>query len=282
MSQNLSDVTIVIITYKSEKIIYDFIKKIPSKIKTIIIENSQNYELKKDIEEKNENISLFIKENNGVSSALNFAVKKIKTKYFLQISPDIEFSFKDLEVFLNYAEKLKNSFAALGPRFLNVKQKSHKQINEQIEYGKIDSIHGSCMLINKEIFELIGKFDENFFLYFEETEYCYRAKKKGYISYQINGIKVRSIGRSVETHNDAEKDLNNILIWHFIWSKYYFSTKKRGKILSLIIFTPLLLRINLKIILYKIFKNNISLNKYKYRLNGLVKSMMGKSSDLRP
>ena len=39
MSQNLSDVTIVIITYKSEKIIYDFIKKIPSKIKTIIIEN---------------------------------------------------------------------------------------------------------------------------------------------------------------------------------------------------------------------------------------------------
>ena len=86
----------------------------------------------------------------------------------------------------------------------------------------------------------------------------------------------------METHNDAEKDLNNILIWHFIWSKYYFSTKKRGKILSLIIFTPLLLRINLKIILYKIFKNNISLNKYKYRLNGLVKSMMGKSSDLRP
>ncbi len=278
----MKNISIIIITYKSEKIIYNFIKKIPSTIKTIIVENSKNYELKKNIEQNYKNISVYINENNGVSSALNFAVDKIETKYFLQISPDIEFSFKDLEVFLNYAEKLKNSFAALGPRFLNVKQKSHKQINEQIEYGKIDSIHGSCMLINKENFELIGKFDENFFLYFEETEYCYRAKKKGYTSYQINGIKVRSIGRSVETHNDAEKDLNNILIWHFIWSKYYFSTKKRGKILSLIIFTPLLLRINLKILLYKIFKNNISLNKYKYRLNGLVKSMMGKSSDLRP
>ena len=45
----MNEITIIIITYKSEKIIYDFIKKIPSTTKTIIIENSQNYELKKDM-----------------------------------------------------------------------------------------------------------------------------------------------------------------------------------------------------------------------------------------
>ena len=170
-------ITIVIITYKSGKIIYDFIKKIPSTIKTIIIDNSQDYELKKEIEEKYKNISVYLKENNGVSSALNYAVEKIKTKYFLQISPDLEFNFEDLNIFLDFA-KIKNNFAALGPRFLDVKQKSHKQINENLELGKIDSIHGSCMFIDKDIFFKIGKFDENFFLYFEETEYCYRAKKK--------------------------------------------------------------------------------------------------------
>ncbi len=43
--------TIIIITYKSEKVINDFIKEIPSKYKIIIIENSQNYQLKKTIEE---------------------------------------------------------------------------------------------------------------------------------------------------------------------------------------------------------------------------------------
>ena len=36
----MNEITVIIITYKSEKIIYDFIKKIPSTIKTIIIENS--------------------------------------------------------------------------------------------------------------------------------------------------------------------------------------------------------------------------------------------------
>ena len=184
----MNEITIVIITYKSGKIIYDFIKKVPSTIKTIIIDNSQDYELKKNIEEKYKNISVYLKENNGVSSALNYAVEKIKTKYFLQISPDLEFNFEDLKIFLDFAKTKKNNFAALGPRFLDVKQKNHKQISENLEFGKIDSIHGSCMFIDKDIFLKIGKFDENFFLYFEETEYCYRAKKNGYYSYQINKV----------------------------------------------------------------------------------------------
>ena len=278
----INDITIIIITYKSEKIIYDFIKKIPSTTKTIIIENSQNYELKKDIEEKYKNISVHLKENNGVSSALNYAVDKIKTKYFLQISPDLEFDFDDLNIFLNFAKKKNDKFAAIGPRFLEVKEKSHKQINENLKFAKIDSIHGSCMFINKDSFIKIGKFDENFFLYFEETEFCYRAKKKGYYSYQVNDSKVRIKGRSVDIDNDNNEIFSNILIWHFIWSKYYFNKKKYGKLFSLIIFIPVLIRILLRISLYKITRNNVLLDKYTARLDGLLKSIKGHKSSLRP
>ncbi len=278
----MREITIIIITYKSEKIIYDFIKKIPSTIKTIIIDNSQNYELKKNIEEKFKNISVYLKENNGVSAALNYAVEKIETKYFLQISPDLEFNFDDLNIFLDYAKKKEDRFAAIGPRFLNVKEKSHNQIDEKLKFGKIESIHGSCMFINKDKFLEIGKFDDKIFLYFEETEYCYRAKKKGYFSYQINEVKVKPKGRSVNLKNENNQNFSNILIWHFIWSKYYFSKKKYGRLFSLFIFTPLLLRIFVKIILYKITNKRILLNKYSARLNGLLKSMKGEKSNLRP
>ena len=278
----MNDITIIIITYNSDKIIYDFIKKIPSTIKTIIVENSQNHELKKKIEQNYKNISVFIKENNGISSALNFGVEKIKTKYFLQISPDIEFDFNKLEVFLNYAKEIKDKFATLGPRFLNVKEKSHKQIDNKLEAGEIDSIHGSCMFINKENFKIIGKFDENFFLYFEETEYCFRAKRKGYKSYQINLIEVETKGRSVVIDKETEQKFNNILIWHFIWSKFYFSKKKYGNFFSILIFIPLLLRTNFKVLFYQVLQNKNLADKYKYRLNGLFKSMLGESSDLRP
>ncbi len=278
----MNEITIIIITYKSEKMIYDFVKKIPSTIKTIIIENSKNYELKKEIEEKYKNMSVFIKENSGVSSALNFAVNKVSTKYFLQISPDLEFDFEDLNIFLNFTEKNQVKFAALGPRFLEVQEKSHKQINQKLKFGVIDSIHGSCMFINKEIFLKIGKFDENFFLYFEETEYCYRAKKKGYFSYQINDIKVRTKGRTVDLENERNINFSNILIWHFIWSRFYFSKKRYGKLISIIIFTPLLVRILLRIRWYKITNNEILLSKYVARCEGLLKSMRGEKSSLRP
>ena len=110
----MNEITIVIITYKSREIIYDFINKIPSIIKTIIIDNSQDYELKKDIEEKYKNISVYLKENNGVSSALNYAVEKIKTKYFLQISPDLEFNFEDLKIFLDFAKTKKKKICRLS------------------------------------------------------------------------------------------------------------------------------------------------------------------------
>ena len=276
------DITILIITYKSEKIIYDFIKKIPSNYKTIIIENSENYALKKDIEKKYDNIKFYIKKNNGVSSSINYAVDKIETKYFLQISPDIDFNFEDLKFFLNLAEDKNDKFAAIGPRFLDVKEKSHKQIDENLKFGKINSVHGSCMFINKKSFLDIGKFDENFFLYFEETEFCYRAKKKGYFSYQINESKVRSTGRSVDIEKENKENFSNILIWHFIWSKFYFNKKRYGIFLSIIIFIPILIRILFRIMLYRITKNYSLLDKYKIRLDGLLKSIKGEKSSLRP
>mgnify|MGYP001213029830 FL=1 len=278
----MNEITVVIITYKSENIIYEFIKKIPKTIKVIIIDNSQNYELKKNIEKEHKNISLFLKENNGVSSALNFAVDKIQTKYFLQISPDIEFNFNDLNFFIELAKEKKDNFAAIGPRFIDVNEKSHKQISEKIEFGQIESVHGSCMFINKDSFLNIGKFDENFFLYFEETEFCYRAKKKGYLSYQINRSRVKSKGRSVDTNIENKEYFSNVLIWHFIWSKYYFTRKKYGKLISVFLFTPLIFRILIKILLYKVSKNEKLLDKYKYRFDGLFKSIRGKKSNLRP
>jgi len=281
--KNHKELTIILIGYKSEKKICQFVRRIPKSIKTIIIENSNNNILKRIIEKKYKNIKVFIKPNEGVSSSLNYAVKKVKTKYFLQISPDIDFNYKDLNIFFLWAKKLNNKFCALGPRFLNVKNKSHKQIDKSLDIGSIPSIHGSFMFINKKIFNKIGKFDKNFFLYFEETEYCKRASKIDLNCYQLNKIKVRTNGRTVAMGSKKEQDkLSNILIWHFIWSKYYYSKKNYGSLISVVIFIPILLRIIIKILFYKVFNNKIKIVKYKSRLNGLLSSMVGKRSSLRP
>lgn len=43
-----------------------------------------------------------------------------------------------------------------------------------------DYITGSCMLIKREVFEKIGFFDEKLFIYYEDVDFCYRAKKAGF------------------------------------------------------------------------------------------------------
>ena len=275
------EITIVIVSYKSREKVIHFAKKIPKKFKVIIIDNSKDLSLKKKLE-LFKNIKVFLRENNGVSSAINFAVKKINTKYFFQISPDLEFNFNKLIFFYNEAIKMNNKFSAIGPRYINVNKKSHKQSNINKRVGYVEAIHGSAMFINKQNFNNIGGFDENFFLYFEENEFCKRGKKNGFYAYQLNDIEIKKLGETVEFNNNKKKQaLSNLLSWHFVWSKYYFYKKYNGKIFSIIYFQPLLIRSILKFIFYYFFKNQNEFEKYKFRIKGLWTSITNKKSYLR-
>lgn len=56
----------------------------------------------------------------------------------------------------------------------------HEDKGQFPKYRQVDTIAGSCMLIRREVFEQVGLFDERFFLNFEETDFCCRARKAGY------------------------------------------------------------------------------------------------------
>ena len=138
------------------------------------------------------------------------------------------------------------------------------------------------MFMNKKKFNEIGGWDKNIFLFFEETDYCYRAKKKNLFCYQINSIKTRTIDTTVKIKDKKiRENWQSLLRWHFIWSKFYFSKKKYGLLTSFFLFIPTLIRIFLRLILYKVIKDNKKLTKYKYRFNGLYNSILGKKSFLR-
>ncbi len=280
--KNFDKVTIILITYKSEDIIFSFIKKIPKNIKTIIVENSFNHKLKIDIEEKFSNTKVYLKENKGFSSAFNLAVKNVNTDYFIHLSPDIILDFDDIDIFFKYAEQLDNKFCVLGPRFLNTKKRGHKQIDKNLKIGKIRSIHGSYMFFNKKIFYEIGEWDENIFLYFEELLFCSKGTKKKFFSYQINEIKAETKGTTVVIRDEIEREKwQGLLRWHFIWSKFYVSKKRYGYFISLLIFTPIIVRILSRLSFYSLTNERKKYKKYRLRLSGLYNSIIGNKSFLR-
>ena len=56
------------------------------------------------------------------------------------------------------------------------------------------------MFFNKKVFLKNKGFDKNIFLYWEETDYTKRCKKKGYPAYQLNTVKViHEKGKAVST-----------------------------------------------------------------------------------
>jgi len=275
-------ITVVLISHNSRELILKFINNLSKDIKVLVIENSSDFSLEKEIKNyKNVEIKFMV--NNGYGAAINYARTYILTKYFFVFSPDLKkVDDKLIDTFEKKVDVIE-SFGALGPRFLNVTEKSHKQSKITNEIGEINSISGSAMCFDTSIFDDVGGFDENIFLYFEETDYCIRARKMGYKMYQINSIFVEHTRGAnagvVKTKNNKEVyKLEKLYSWHFIWSKYYLYKKHYGKIYSILFILPTLIRILFRINLYKFKKNIIKKEKYQTRLDGLISSIIGKKS----
>ncbi len=87
----------------------------------------------------------------------------------------------------------------------------------------VDYISGCCMLIKREVFEKIGFFDEKFFLYYEDVDFCLRAKKAGFLIFVspivfISHKLSSSVGKS-----------SNLAAYHQTISGLYFGEKHLGK-----------------------------------------------------
>ena len=278
-----NDVTIIILTHKSKKLVLDYIKNLYKKFKIIIIDNSNDVSLKSIIDNNYPGIDIQLIPNNGYGNQANYGSKMVKTEYFLISNPDLTgINEAALLNFVNAAKKLNNKFSTLGPRFINANPKSHKQSIDNGTISEMKFISGACMFFNKNNFDNLNGFDENIFLYFEENDFCLRSFKINK-NYQINNVLVEhDVGTSVEIKNDLEKiDQVNFRTWHFIWSKFYYFKKHYGFLFALIYFVPIFIRINYRVILYKLKNDKINYDKYKARRSGLYASILNQKSSKR-
>lgn len=278
-----TDVTIILLTHKSSKLVLDYIKNIYGKFRIIVIDNSNDLNLKNLIEQNYPLIDIFLINNKGYGNAANYGSRLVDTEYFLISNPDVKGIIKSsLIKFVKAAKKLDNKFSALGPRYLNANPKSLKQSQINKHISELRFLSGACMFFNKKNFDLIGGFDENIFLYFEENDYCKRSKNF-FKNYQINNVEVvHDAGNSVSLKNDKEvQDQRDLRSWHFVWSKFYYYRKNYSFIFAILVFIPILVRTSLKTHYYSIKKDKINYLKYKNRLSGIISSVKGEKSHKR-
>ena len=280
-------ITIVFLSFHSEHHIRRHLLEIDVKFPIIVVDNSLNFEFKKEIEEQYKNVEVIIpKKNLGFAAGMNLGIKSSKTNYVFINSPDVIISNNSIEKLVNKISLIDN-FALLGPTYLDESvnknyhelknSNSHKNLNLK-EVKWIDN----NFIINKSEINKIGFFDEDFFMYYENFDLCHRIlenKKKMYVCSDIKFVHQGT--KSTDQKFTTEVQLSKS--WHYSWSKYFFFKKHYGILFALKKIMPNFLRSIKKIFYYNIFNRNKSEARLAIaELAGITNAILGKPSNFRP
>ncbi len=269
------EITFLIVTFQSEKIIHKCLNELPKESPKIIVENSGNKTLKEDLESKYQNLECFIMSKNlGYGKANNLGIIKSKTNYVFIINPDTFISKDKFNLFLSKISKENFSIASL----LENDDRSHNDFNIQ-GVKEVNFVKGFAMLIDKK--KMCGQyFDENIFLYLEEVDLCLNIKKRGGRIILVD-IKIQHLGGN--SHNNLQNfEIIKSRNWHWMWSKFYFNKKHNGYFLAFIKTLPNLFSSLFKYGIYKVTLNSKQKIIYKMRFLGLLNSYLLKKSFYRP
>ena len=278
MKLNLNQITFIIVTYKSESIIHDCLSSLPNESKKIVIENSSNINLEKELKTKYDNIEVVLSKNIGMGAGNNIGLKRCKTEYAYVLNPDTKLNNETIHNLLKSLNKIKDFTLASAindnPKIPNYK--SYEASEENEEFLSVDTIDGFSMFFNLKKFTDNNFFDENFFLYLENDDLCLRIKKNGGKIYVVKNSTINHKG-SISKNNNLEYLRN----WHWMWSKFYFNKKHFGFFTALTkIFLNLLSSI-FRYLFYILILNEHKAKIYKMRILGLYNSIIGKKSFFR-
>lgn len=213
------DLSIVIVSYNTKKITEECLNSINrslinSKIKyeIVIVDNASHdgsqellAQLQKD--KKNHLIYFQTGKNLGFGLGNNFGVKKAQGKYILLLNSDTIILNRSIEKLFNFYLENEKQVHFLGAKLLNrdlTPQPSACRFFtlpvvfatlllkgdywgltrfSPNEFKKVDWVSGACILTKKAYFQKLGGFDKNIFMYMEEVDLLYRAKRLGLNTY---------------------------------------------------------------------------------------------------
>ncbi len=87
----------------------------------------------------------------------------------------------------------------------------------------VDWISGASMLIRPAVLQAIGGLDENYFLYFEETDFCFRAKRAGFQTWYVPESRVMHIAGQSTTVTDRSRGPERLPAYWFESRRRYFA-----------------------------------------------------------
>jgi hypothetical protein len=209
------DLSIVIVSYNTQKITENCIKSINRSLtntkiryEIIVVDNNSldgsAQTLQKIAQDKDSHVIYFQTGSNlGFGRGNNFGVKKASGKYILLLNTDVIALNRAIEKLFNFYITNEKQVHFLGAKLLNrdlTPQPSACRFFtlpvvfatlllkgdywgltrfSPNKFCQVDWISGACIMTTKKYYQKLGGFDKNIFMYMEEVDLLYRAKKLG-------------------------------------------------------------------------------------------------------
>jgi GT2 family glycosyltransferase len=191
-------------------------------------------------------------ENVGFARANNMAFQRSSGDLVLFLNPDTTLEFNTLHSIVDYMSRLPKA-GALGCRLLNedgslqyycvqrfpsligqifenkyLKRISLRRYHNSSKPGPIpvDCISGACMLVKRDVFEGVGKFSEEYFMYSEDVDLCRKIWDAGFEVAYIKDVSiVHYEGKSSEKKDAETSSFTSVMM---VESRYNYFFKFRG------------------------------------------------------
>lgn len=254
----MKKLTISIVNYNAGEYLIkclDSLKKIENELDfdVYVVDNNSSDGSHEKAKEKFPQFNfIFNKENLGFGKAHNLVLKKSNTPYVLTLNPDSEVSERTLSFVYDFMEKnhevgiassrvekedgsidkashrgFPTPYASFLYFFLKNDRLYHLTDRDMSNTHEVDSVVGAFMFIRKSVLEKIGYFDEDYFLYGEDLDLCFRVKKAGFKVMYLPEVKImhiKGVSSGIKKHSQdassADISTKNKSL------EYFYSTMK--------------------------------------------------------
>jgi len=282
---NKIELSIVILNYNGKNYLFKCLRSIyqfPPKVnfEIIVVDNNSNDGSQEMVRKNFTDVKLICnKENLGFTRANNIGIKSSRGEFILLLNNDTRVLTESIDILLNKI-KTNSNIGVVAPALLN------EDFSYQLSYGlhpnfkneffqkffmkihfksilrkkgdnwekEVDWVSGACLLTTKEILKSVNYFDENFFLYFDDSDLCARIRNSGKkIIYFPKAKIIHYLGKSKEV-----VPLTHLL--EYRKSQLYFYKKHNPKIEFILLKSYLYIKFFILFILSKILKKKLKYN----------------------
>lgn len=282
----MTKLSIIILNYNTKDLTIECLKSIfnqyDKEISTgffeiIVVDNASSDNSVSFIKKEKFNIKIIEnKENVGFSKGNNIGAKEAEGKYVLFLNSDTQIQDKG---FLRMTEfmDLNDKAAILGGRLENENKSTQKSAGNfynvlnlgillfgggklgflrksPARISRVDWVSGASLMARKDVFKKIGGFEEKLFMYMEDMEFCFRAKKKGFTTYYYPNISL--------LHKEGASSSRTFAIIHIYEGILYFFKKYKPKWQYKVARNMLFTKAKILVVLGKIINNKYLVETY--------------------